>query len=85
MLSEIDLDHYYKEQFIIDELCHICGKNKMCINDMGTDLESPCFICFDCDTKRYNEENEYEQKEQQHDIDKDISISNLVLSTMGLE
>ena len=67
MLSEIDIDNYYKEQFNIDEVCHICGKNKMCIDDMSGDLENPCFICFDCDEKRHNAENEYERQEQMHD------------------
>ena len=61
MLSELDIENYYKEQFVIDELCYVCGKPKLCINDMGTDLSDPCFICFDCDTKRHNKENEYER------------------------
>ena len=66
-LTELDIIDMYKETFNIDEVCHVCGKNKMCIDDMSGDLENPCFICFDCDEKRHNAENEYERREQMHD------------------
>ena len=63
-LTESDIIDMYKETFNIDEVCYICGKNKMCIDDMSGDLENPCFICFDCDEKRHNAENEYERTHQ---------------------
>lgn len=64
MLSELDIDAYYQEQFKERELCHMCGKEKLCISDMGNNLSYPCFICLECDTKRHNDENEYERLHQ---------------------
>ena len=64
MLSEFDIENYYKEQFNIDAICHVCDKNKLCIKDGIEGSQFLCFICFDCDTKRHNEENKYERLHQ---------------------
>lgn len=56
-----------KEQFEFLKFCHFCKIKKLCKRnsfDLNIPIYHGTFICFDCNEKRHNEENEYERTHQ---------------------